>query len=101
MLSDSKRNRVQSILRRLAHNQEISFEERVYAQKLADTDQTVSSWLKRARRMQQQQPEKTDSIDNLLMELDLCSPDPDNIYHPETEDLGDWFKGSPSWITRS
>tara|TARA_Y100001968_G_C19389180_1_gene734598 strand:+ start:1091 stop:1393 length:303 start_codon:yes stop_codon:yes gene_type:complete len=100
MLSTSSRLKIQDILKRLARGQEVSLSERIYVKKHAERDQSVFSWLKRARRIQQ----KTlvnDSIDNLMNQLDLGSSEPSSSYNPEQEDLGDWFKGAPSWLGRS
>ena len=40
-------------------------------------------------------------IDELLDGLDLCSDEPHSTYNPNSDDLGDWFSGAPSWIRRS
>ena len=100
MLSTSSRLKIQSILKRLARGEEVSLSERIYVKKHAERDQSVSSWLKRARRIQQKHL-INDSIDSLINQLDLGSPDPDSSYNPDQEDLGDWFKGAPSWLGRS
>ncbi len=100
MLSTSTRLRLQEILKRIANNEEVSLAERVYLHKFADRDQTVSVWLNKAKRIQQQS-NGSDSIDNLLDELGLGSCDPQSIYNPNDDDLGDWFKGAPSWLGRS
>ena len=100
MLSTSTRLRLQDILKRLARGEEVSLPERVYVHKFADRDQTVSSWLNKARRLQQKdQPQ--DSVDHLLDDLGLCSPDPESSFRPGEDDLGDWFRGAPSWLGRS
>ncbi len=99
MLSTSARLRIQDILERISNGEEVTLEERIYVHKYADRDQTVSSWLNKARRHQQNQP--SDYIDNLLSDLSIGSPDPQSSFHPDEEDLGDWFKGAPSWLGRS
>ena len=99
MLSTSTRLRIQEILERLSMGENVTFQERVYIHKFADRDQSVSSWLKRAKRVQQNR-KPNDGIENLLNELDLGIGDPDNNFNPE-DDLGDWFSGAPSWLSRS
>ncbi|HJN33317.1 MAG TPA: hypothetical protein QF700_04290 [Prochlorococcus sp.] len=100
MLSRDTRLRLQEILGRVASNQPVSLSERIYIHKFADRNQTVASWLNRARRMQQRlQPR--DGIDQLLDGLDLGSSEPDNDYCSDDEDLGEWFGGAPSWLGRS
>ncbi len=100
MLSTSTRLRLQGILVRLSKGKQVTLEERVFVHKFADRDQTVSSWLKRANRLQQSK-QPTDSIENLLDDLDLGFSDPHSTYHPEEDDLGEWFGGAPSWLGRS
>ena len=100
MLSPTSRERIQNILSRVAKGELVSLEERVFIHQIADKDQSVNSWLKRARRIQQKEV-AVDSIDEFLGELDLGSIEPNSIFNPEQEDLGDWFTGAPSWLGRS
>ena len=99
MLSTSTKLKIQEILERLEKAENVTFEERVFIREFADRDQSVSSWLKRAKRVQQNR-KSNDGIENLLNELDLGIGDPDNNFNPE-DDLGDWFSGAPSWLSRS
>ena len=100
MLSTSSRLRIQNILIRLASNEQVTLKERIYINKFADRDQTVSSWLTKAKQLQQKK-ETLDPIDNLITDLGIGSPDADTSYKPDHEDLGDWFSGAPSWLGRS
>ncbi len=100
MLSPSIRTQVKEILLRISKGDTVNLEERFLIQKLADKDQSVESWLKRARRLQQNSMEG-DCLDDLLKSLDLGSTDPNSSYNPTQEDLGDWFLGAPSWLNRS
>ncbi len=100
MLSTATRLRLKDILERISRNEEVTLNERVFLHKFADRDQTVSSWLNKARRLQQHQQPK-DAIENLLNELNIGSPEPDSSYDPDKDDLGDWFGGAPSWLGRS
>ncbi len=100
MLSPSLRNKVKEILQRVARGETVSLDERLYIHNLADRDQEVGSWLTRARRRQQNK-KSNDSIEDLLNNLDLGSPDPQGFYKPDQEDLGEWFGGAPSWLGRS
>ncbi len=100
MLSTSTRLRLEDILHRLATNKRVSLNERVFLQKFADRDQTVASWVNKARRLQQK-PQPQDEIDNLLNGLCLGSSDPDSTFQKDADDLGDWFGGAPSWLSRS
>ena len=100
MLSQSTKKRVQEILSRISKDQTISIEERLYLQRLADKNQTIASWLHQARR-KQQCPQSNSGIDQLLGDLSLGSLDPDDSFLPDKDDLGDWFRGAPSWLGRS
>ncbi len=100
MLSSDSRLQLERILKRIASGKEVSLGERIYVDKFADQNQTVSNWLKRARRLQQQGGSHND-IDHLLTALDIGSADPNANYNPKEDDLGDWFGGAPSWLVRS
>ena len=99
MLTTSTRLKLQSILRRLAQGSSISLSERVYLQKFADCDRTVSSWLRQARR-QQLAGHHRGGLDSLLDDLNLGDAEPDQQHRPDSDDLGDWFGGAESWLRR-
>ena len=91
---------IQEVLKRLANGSSVTLEERIYILKAADKDQKVCSWLKRARRLQE--GNDTDLyVDKLIKDLDLGSLDSDSLYKPNPDDLGSWFSGAPSWVSRS
>ena len=100
MLTTSSRLRIQEILTRLAMGNEVTLEERIYINKYATKNQNVSSWLRKASRIQRKQT-SSNPIDKLLNELDLSTDEPHSTYNPEQDDLGEWFSGAPSWIRRS
>ena len=100
MLTTSSRLRIQEILTRLSTGNKVTLEERIYINKYATKNQNVSSWLRKATRIQRNQ-HITNPIDELLYGLDLCSEEPHSSYNPDQDDLGEWFSGAPSWIRRS
>ena len=100
MLSTTSRLRIQEILTRLSMGKEVTLEERIYIIKYATKNQNVSSWLRKASRIQRQ-TKITNQIDELLNKLDLSSVEPNSTYNPDHDDLGEWFSGAPSWIRRS
>jgi hypothetical protein len=100
MLSTSSRLRIQEILTRLSMGKQVTLEERIYINKYATKNQNVSSWLRKASRIQRQE-QVTNQIDELLNGLDLSSDEPHITYNPDHDDLGEWFSGAPSWIRRS
>ena len=100
MLTTSSRLRIQEILNRLSAGTQVTLEERIYINKYATKNQNVSSWLRKASRIQRNQP-VANQIDDLLNGLDLSSEDPHSTYNADRDDLGEWFTGAPSWIKRS
>ena len=100
MLSTSSRLRIENILKSLANNQEVTLQERIFINKFADNDQSVASWLRKAKQIQTVNS-NNDSIDDLINDLGIGSTEPHTSYDPDQEDLGDWFKGAPSWVSRS
>ena len=100
MLTTSARLRIQEILTRLSRGHQVTLAERIYINKYATQNQSVSSWLRKASRNRRNEP-ISNQIDELLDGLDLSSDEPHSTYNPNQDDLGDWFSGAPSWIRRS
>jgi hypothetical protein len=100
MLTTTSRLRIQEILTRLSMGKQVTLEERIYINKYATRNQNVSSWLRKASRIQRQE-KINNEIDELLNGLDLSADEPHVTYNPDHDDLGEWFSGAPSWIRRS
>ena len=100
MLTTSSRLRIQEILTRLSMGKQVTLEERIYINKYATRNQNVSSWLRKASRIQRKE-KVNNQIDELLNGLDLSADEPHVTYNPDHDDLGEWFSGAPSWIRRS
>ncbi len=100
MLTTTSRLRIQEILTRLSMGKQVTLEERIYINKYATRNQNVSSWLRKASRIQRQE-KINNEIDELLNGLDLNSYEPHVTYNPDHDDLGEWFSGAPSWVRRS
>ncbi len=100
MLTTSSRLRIQEILTRLSMGNKVSLEERIYINKYAKKNQNVSLWLRKASRIQRNQP-IFNPIDELLNKLNLSTDEPHSTYNPDQDDLGEWFSGAPSWVRRS
>ena len=97
MLTTSTRLKLQNICSRLAQGQFVSLQERVYLQKFAERDRSVSTWMSRAQRFQREGAEQ--GLDGLIADLDLGRRHPDDPDHPE-DDLGDWFSNASPWLRR-
>ena len=100
MLSSSTSIRIKEILTRIAREQEVTLQERIYINKFASRNQNVSSWLRKASYLQRNKA-NSNPIDDLINGLDLCASDPHSKFNPDQDDLGEWFSGAPSWIRRS
>ena len=100
MLTTTSRLRIQEILTRLSMGKQVTLEERIYINKYANRNQNVSSWLRKASRIQRKE-KVNNQIDELLNGLDLSADEPHVTYNPDHDDLGEWFSGAPSWIRRS
>ncbi len=100
MLTPSTRLRLQEIIGRIAECRPVSLSERIFVQKFADRDPTVWSWLRRARRRQQNGTPRQ-GLDRFLDQMDLGEVGPEGGFDPRRDDLGDWFSGAPAWLRRS
>ena len=97
MLTTSTRLKLQNICQRVAQGDFVSLQERVYLQKFAERDRSVSSWVSRAQRHQQKGSQN--GIDGLLADLDLDRRQLEDGDNPE-DDLGDWFSNASPWLRR-
>ena len=97
MLTTSTRLKLQDICSRLAQGQFVSLQERVYLQKFAERDRSVSTWVNRAQRFPREGAQH--GLDGLIADLDLGRRHPEDPEHPE-DDLGDWFSNASPWLRR-
>ena len=97
MLTTSTRLKLQNICSRLAQGEFVSLQERVYLQKFAECDRSVSTWVSRAQRFQREGTQQ--GLDGLMADLDLGRRYPNDPEHPE-DDLGDWFSNASPWLRR-
>ncbi len=99
MLTPTTRLKLQAILRRIEAAQPVTLQERIYLQKFASRDGAVASWVRRTERRRLHSAD--DGLGRLLSDLDLADPDPAAPFHPDHDDIGDWFSGAPHWLRRS
>ena len=100
LLSYQKRLKIQGIIQRIAQDKEITLEERIYVEKFANHNSTISLWLKNASSLRRNGI-KNDGIDNLLQSFGIDGLNKENHFNPNDDDLSDWFGGAPSWLRRS
>ena len=67
MLTTSTRIRIQEILSRISKGNEVTLEERIYINKYASKNQNVSTWLRKASRIQRNE-NTTNQIDKTIKE---------------------------------
>ena len=100
LLSSSKRLKIQRIIKKIAQDKSITLEERIYVEKFAHYNSTISLWLKKANSFRRSGT-KNDGIDNLLQSFGIDGLDKENHFNPNEDDISDWFGGAPGWLRRS
>ena len=101
LLSNQKRLKIQAIIKRIVRDQEISLEERIYVEKFAKHNSTISHWLKKANSLRRNGEKSKNGIENLLQSLGIDALDKENHFNPNEDDMSDWFSGAPDWLKRS
>ena len=101
LLSNQKRLKIQAIIKRIVRDQEISLEERIYVEKFAQHNSTISLWLKKANSLRRNGEKSKNDIDKLLQSLGIEGLDKENHFNPNEDDISDWFGGAPDWLKRS
>ena len=101
LLSNQKRQKIQDIVKRIAQDKSISLEERIYVEKFAQHNSTISLWLKKANSIRRNGKNNNSGVDNLLQSLGIDGLDKENHFNPNEDDISDWFGGAPGWLRRS
>ena len=101
LLSNQKRIKIYRIIQRIAQDKSISLEERIYVEKFAQHNSTISLWLKKANSFRRNGVKNDDGIDSLLQSLGIDGLDKENHFKPNEDDISDWFGGAPDWLRRS
>ena len=101
LLSNQKRLKIKEIIKRISVDQKISLEERIYVEKFAKHNSTISLWLKKANSIRRHGVQNEDRISSLLQSFGIDDLDKENHFNPNNDDLSDWFSGSPDWLKRS
>ena len=101
LLSNQKRIKIQRIIKRIALDKSITLEERIYVEKFAHHNSTISLWLKKANSFRRDGINNNDGIDNLLQSLGINGLNKEDHFNPNEDDISDWFSGAPGWLRRS
>ena len=101
LLSNEKRIKIQGIIKKIFLNQAVTLEERIYVEKFAQHNSTVSLWLKKANSRRRYGTQREDGINHILQSLGIEGLDKESYFNPNNDEISDWFGGSPDWIKRS
>ena len=101
LLSNQKRLKIHRIIKRIAQDQSITLEERIYVEKFAQHNSTISLWLKKANSFRRNGVKNDDGIDTLLQSLGIDGLNKENHFNPKEDDISDWVGGAPDWLRRS
>ena len=101
LINNQKRLKIKEIIKRISLDQKISLEERVYVEKYAQHNSTISFWLKKANNLRRYGAQGEEGVDSLLQSLGLDGLDKENHFNPNQDDISDWYGGSPDWLKRS
>ena len=101
LLSNQKRLKINGIIKRIAQDKSISLEERIYVEKFAQHNSTISLWLKKANSFRRNGVKNDGGIENLLQSFGIEGLDKESHFNPNDDDISDWFGGAPDWLRRS
>jgi hypothetical protein len=93
MLSTQYRLRLEAICEKIILNEEVSLDDMIWANKLAKSNQSAASILRKARRQSRNPDMKQGDFDDFLNQMDLGDPDPSNHSSgfSSADDIADWF----------
>ena len=100
-LTNKTRLKILDIVGRIADDKNVSLEERIYVEKLAKHNSTIWTWLKKANSLRRNGKQNSDGINGLIQNLVLDGLDAENHFDPKSDDIANWFSGSPDWVRRS
>ena len=93
--------RIKKIIKKIANDENVSLEERIYVEKFANHNSTIWTWLKKANSFRRYGKQNSDGINGLIQTLGLDGLETENHFDPKNDDIADWFSGSPDWVRRS
>jgi hypothetical protein len=101
MLSTQTRLRVEFLCARIERGQSVEFSDMVWLDKWSHSNRTVYDMVCKARRRAINGPTPEGSLDRMLDDLNLGSPDPSTHLTGDSniDDIVDFFK-APGWTQR-
>jgi len=93
MLSTQYRLRLEAICEKIILNEEVSLSDMIWANKLAKSNQSASSILRKARRQSRNPDMKEGGFDDFMNQMDLGVLDPANHSSgfSRADDIAAWF----------
>ena len=101
LLDNKKKLKIEEIVRKISLDKEVSLQERIYVEKYAKQNTTISLWLKKATSIRRYGAQSKGSINELIQSLGIDGLDGENHFNPNKDEIPHWFGGSPDWIKRS
>ncbi len=94
MLSTQYRLRLEAICEKIISGEEVSLPDMIWANKLAKSNQSASSLLRKARRQARNPNMGEGGLDDFMNQMDLGDPDPSNHSSGfgSADEIVDWFK---------
>jgi hypothetical protein len=109
MLSTSYRLKLEGICLKIVNGEAVELSEMIWVEKLAKSNQSAASILRKARRKASNPDMTEDSLDGFLNALDLGDPDPTRhkTDFKSVDEIVDWFRrddtdeeGDKNWRRR-
>jgi hypothetical protein len=106
MLSTQYRLRLEAICQKIAQHEEVSLEDMIWAEKLANANRTAGTMLRQARRKAENPDMQEGDMDDFLNQLDIGGLGHERFGRrgfDSPDDLHDWFKrdeDETDWRTR-
>ena len=100
-LTNKTRLKIKDIVNRIAKDEEVLLEERIYVEKFAKHNSTIWTWLRKANSLRRYGNQNLDGINGLIQSLGLDGLETESHFDPKNDDIADWFSGSPDWVRRS
>jgi hypothetical protein len=94
MLSTQYRLKLEKICHKIVNGEAVELNEMIWCEKLAKSNQSAASILRKARRKASNPDMTEDSLDGFLNAMDLGDPDPQNhrTGFKSVDEIVDWFK---------
>tara|TARA_B100000900_G_C20189141_1_gene557119 strand:+ start:72 stop:389 length:318 start_codon:yes stop_codon:yes gene_type:complete len=93
MLSTQYRLRLEAICEKIVSGHEVSLDDMIWANKLAKSNQSAASILRKARRKASNPSMREGGLDDFMNQMDLGDPDPSNhrTGFQSADEIVDWF----------